>query len=108
MSNPKKKRGFRTISVNENIYFWKFNGVIDVRPKGKKGNQLIIDFGYYDEFLYINDLENKPPPFEPKVVTPKFISQSIEMAIQIGWNPELEKGNTRIEYRDKKYTQLKF
>ena len=46
---------------------------------------LIVDFGWYDIWLYVNDSDNKPPDFEPKSITPKFVKGSIFFALNIGW-----------------------
>jgi len=107
MAKPNKKRGFRAITINDKLFNWCFQGIIDVRPDNQKNNQLLIDFGYYDVWDYVNDLENRPPPFEPNIVTPKFVSQSIEKALKLGWAPELKTGRTILEYKNKKYTLIK-
>lgn len=108
MATPNKKRGFRAITVNNELFNWCFQGIIDIRPNNNKNNQLLIDFGYYDGFDYVNEpKENRPPPFEPKIVTPKFVSQSIENALKLGWDIELNTGRTVVEYRNKEYTLIK-
>lgn len=101
MAKPSKKKGFRAINI-ENIQFnWCFGGIIDVRPDQHKGNSLTIDFGWFDVWDYIHEIE--PPEFEPKVVGPKFVSDSIKFAINNGWNPELSHHSFKLIYRDKKY-----
>ena len=42
--------------------------------------------------------ENTPPDFEPKCITPKFVSDSIRFALGNGW----EDGKMEIEYRNQK------
>ncbi len=79
------KKGLRSISVNEQEFYWKFNEKIIVSSSAFKNSLLIIDFGWYDEWLYVNDKENKPPDFEPKSVTPHFVSESISFALAQGW-----------------------
>ena len=103
MAKPKKKRGFRAIKV-ENIDFnWCFLGLIDVRPDKQKSNMLTINFGWYDDWLYVNDKENEPPEFEPVIVTPKFVSESIKFALDNGWDVEKANQNFKVTYRDKKF-----
>ena len=88
MAKPKKKQGFRKIVVMEITFNWKFSRGIDVRPDLNKNNQLFIDYGWYDEWLYVNGKENKPPDYEPQIVTPNFVRKSIEFAIKTGWKTE--------------------
>lgn len=44
-----------------------------------------MNFGWTDVWLYINDKEKKYHDFELKVVTPKFVADSIYFAIDLGW-----------------------
>ena len=103
MAKPNKKRGFRPIKV-ENIEFkWCFQGIIDVRPGDHKDNILTIDFGWYDVWSYVNDKEKRPPEFEPKIVTPKFVSESIKFALNNGWDTALKNNRFNIIYRNRNY-----
>ena len=93
------KHGLRKIIVDEREFFWKFNEKIFVTSNETKNCLLVVDFGWYDVWLYVNDKENRPPDFEPKNVTPKFVSDSILFGITEGW----EKGKMEIEYRNGNY-----
>ena len=64
-----------------------------------KNSLLIVDFGWYDVWVYSNDRENRPPDFEPKSVTPKFVSESIIYALNQGWGD----GKMEIEFRNGDY-----
>lgn len=101
MAKPNKKRGFRKITINGIEFTWRFSGKIDIRPETKVNNQLIVDFGWYDEWLFIHDAKNAPPSFEPKVVTPAFVKECILFAITNSWDIEKKVGKTEIFYRDK-------
>ena len=79
------KKGLRKITVNGQKFYWKFNEKIIVRSDEFKNSLLIIDFGWYDVWLYVNDKENRPPDFEPKIVTPQFVSESISFALAENW-----------------------
>ena len=68
-----------------------------------KNNKLFIDYGWYDDWLYVNDIENKPPDYEPQIVTPKFVGKSIEYALKNGWNFKNKTGLLEIEYKNKVY-----
>lgn len=92
------KKGLRKITVNNRSFYWKFNEKIFVTSKESKNSLLIIDFGWYDIWLHANDIENRPD-FEPKNVTPKFVSQSILYAINQGW----KEGNIQLEFRNGNY-----
>lgn len=86
MGLPKKKRGFRTIQVNKQYFNWRFAGLIEVRPALQKNNKLVLDFGWFEEWLYVNDRENQPPAYAPRVITPAFVQQLIDFALQNGWD----------------------
>lgn len=93
------KKELRKINVRGINYYWKFNEKVYVFDDVVKGSLLIVDFGWYDVWLYVNDKENRPPDFEPKSVTPKFVRESILFAITKGW----DKGKMEIEFRNGKY-----
>lgn len=87
------KKGLRGIIVEKQKFYWKFNEKIIIISDQK--HLLIVDFGWFDKWLFVNSKNNKPPEFEPKSVTPEFIKKSILFAINKGW----EKGKMEIEYR---------
>ena len=63
---------------------------------------LIVDFGWYDVWLYVNDkLENRPPDFEPHSVTPQFVRECIIFALQNNW----VEGTMNMEYKNGIYQQ---
>lgn len=102
MSLPTKRRGFRTIKIDNLLFDWRFSGNIDIRTKNNKANKMIIDIGYYDIWLYIND-KDKPPDFEPKIVTPVFIKKCIISAIELGWDINKLNEEFKIKYRNNKF-----
>lgn len=93
------KKGLRKINVEGKNYYWKFNEKVYIVGDGIAGSLLIVDIGWYDVWLYVNDKENRPPDFEPKSVTPKFVSESILFALTQGW----DKGKMEIEFRNGNY-----
>lgn len=97
------KRKFRKIIVNEQAFHWLFDSTIKIRPDNNPQNKLEIDFGYYDSWLYMNDKENEPEDYNPKVITPVFIRKCIENAIKLGWNTELKHGIYKLKYRNNKF-----
>ena len=103
MALPKKKRGFRIITLDGQNYNWCFSGKIDIRPFNQKNNKLIVDFGWFDGWLYMNDPHNRPPDFEPKRVTPEFVHQSILFALENGWDREKKTGFFYIKYTNSQF-----
>lgn len=97
------KKGFRKVIVNKRLFYWKFNKKILVTCNEIKNSLLIVDFGWYDVWLYVNDEENRPPDFEPRTVTPKFVSESISFALNNGW----EEGKVEIEFKSGLYRKIK-
>ena len=97
------KKGLRKIIVENHKFYWKFSGKIIVTSEEIKNGHLTVDFCWYDIWLYVNDKENRPPDFEPKIVTPKFVSESISYALNQGW----EEGKALLEFRNGNYTMNK-
>ena len=93
------KKGLRKTAVDNLKFYWKFNEKVFVISDETKNSLLIVDFGWYDVWLYANDRENRPPDFEPKSVTPKFVSESITYALNKGWDD----GKMEIEFRNGDY-----
>ena len=93
------KKGLRKIAVDNRKFYWKFNEKVFVISDETKNSLLIVDFGWYDVWLYANNRENRPPDFEPKSVTPKFVSESITYALNQGWDD----GKMEIEFRNGDY-----
>ncbi|WP_338767056.1 hypothetical protein WAF17_05050 [Bernardetia sp. ABR2-2B] len=96
------KKGLRTITVNNNKYYWKFNEKVFIIPNENQNSLLVIDFGWYDIFLFMNDKENRPPKFYPKAITPKFVQESILFALENEWS----EGTMKVEYREGKYSLI--
>ena len=103
MTLPKKRKGFRLINVEEQSYCWRFNRTIDIRPQNHQNNKLIIDFGWYDTLLYLNDHENTAETFEPKIITPNFVRKSILAAIKLGWKTHNKIGKLELKYLHGKF-----
>ena len=96
------KKGFRKIIVTGSEFYWKFKGKVFVTTDTIENNLLIIDFGWYDVWWFVNDKENEPPDFEPKIVTPKFVSESILFALREGW----KEGELEIKFENGSYKKI--
>jgi hypothetical protein len=103
MSLPQKKRGFRKIIIDDNVFNWRFNSQIEVCPATFKDNKLIVDFGWFDSWLYINDKLSIPPEYDPKVVTPSFVRKVVEFALIHNWDITAQTGVTKVIYRDNQF-----
>ncbi len=99
----KHKKGFRKIVVNEHEFSWRFTSVIDIRPKDNQSNKLIVDFGWVDVWLYVNDEINRPLEFEPKIVTPSFVQKSICFALANGWDINSRDSIIEIKYENEAF-----
>ncbi|HAA10512.1 MAG TPA: hypothetical protein DCE41_01980 [Cytophagales bacterium] len=93
------KKGFRKITVRGHSYWWKFKETVLILDEEDKNCQLIVDFGWYDTWLYIKDPENAPPPFSPQVVTPKFVDEALQFALDQGW----KEGKWELVYRNMQF-----
>ena len=79
------KKGMRKLNVNGNSYLWKFKEKVFVVKDMHKNNPLVIDIGWLDDWLYMNDPKIDPSENMPKRVTPKFVRESILFAEKYGW-----------------------
>lgn len=93
------KKGLRKIVIEYDVFYWRFNEKVFVNSEKYKNSLLIVDFGWHDVWLYVNDKENQLPDFEPKSVTPKFVRESIFFALSKGW----KEGKMGIEFTNGNY-----
>jgi len=103
MSIPQKQRGFRKIVVDGKAFSWRLNARIEVCPASCKGNKLVVDFGWFDPFLYMNDKSAAPPDYDPRIVTPSFVRKAIEFALSHNWDIAAKTGITKVSYRDNQF-----
>lgn len=107
MALPNKKKGFRKIVIQNQAFNWRLGRLIDVRPDSRKANQLNVDFEWSDDYYYYKEVKDVPN-FEPTKITPKFVSEAIEYALENGWNTSEKHGVFHIKYRDKKFEVVVF
>lgn len=105
MSLSKNKKGFRKIVIDNKEFNWRFKSMIQVCPSFCKDNRLFIDFAWFDHWLYVNG-KQKPADYSPEVVTPAFVREAIEFAIQNHWNIENKTGRLNLLYQDKQFKIL--
>ncbi len=103
MTLPKKKQGFRAITVDGEIFNWRYDAVIDIRPALHKANQLIVDTGVYGEFFTIHAIVS-PDPTGLSPVTPGFIRKCIAFAKANQWDPGKKNGTMTVDYDKGEFT----
>ena len=103
MSVTDKNRGFRKIVVEGLTFNWRFSSFVDIRPEGQKENKLVVDIGWFDEWLYTNNQGNRPPDFEPKSITPEFVMKAIEFALANHWNVNLKRSIVNLKFHQGKF-----
>jgi hypothetical protein len=103
MALPKKKRGFRKIIIDDKAFNWRFNSLLEVCPATCKDNKVIVDFGWFDSWLYVNDQSSIPPEYDPKVVTPSFVRKVIEFALRHNRDVTAHTGVIKVIYRDNQF-----
>jgi hypothetical protein len=76
MARPKKKHGWRQISVRDTAFLWKFDANAEYRH---------LRLGIQPEHAPNEAIEIVLFENEPHIVTPKFVQQAIEFALDNGW-----------------------
>ena len=74
--------GLRPIVVAGRRFRWRFKQRLAVVPEGRSGPVLYVGWGWRDW------LEPERTGPEPRIVTPRFVSQAIAFALARGWQPE--------------------
>lgn len=88
-------KGLRKIVVGDELYYWKFQGVVSIFRAEGKFSQLSIDLAWKDIWVSFGD-----PDFEAilqnqmRSVTPKFVAAAISYAQDHGW----KQGNMELNY----------
>jgi len=100
MSLPGKKRGFRKIVIDGKEFSWRFNSQIEINPSASKANKLLVDFGWLDPFLSVNNKSASPPENNPARATPSLTKQAIEFALKNNWDVTKRTGVMKIVYMD--------
>ncbi len=72
---------------------WRFSDVLDVRA-ADGAMRLVVDTAWQDPWLESPDRVDN----EPAVITPRFVEQAINHAMDLGWDPT-SKVAIHLEYR---------
>jgi len=86
MTLPEKKRGFRSIVVNEQTFYWKVDSYLDIRSGIFPETKIHVALEWVDsripvgERSYLNNL----------TITPRLVSESILFALNNEWNPAIK------------------
>lgn len=84
--------GLRSIAVEGRWFHWRFDERLVVVAKGRSGSVLYVEWGWRDWS------EPEGPGPEPRIVTPRFVSEAIAFALARGWQPEMAGAPLRLEY----------
>lgn len=96
------KKKLRSIVVNGQKFYWKFDGKIFVYCEALKNSPLIVDIGWFDVWLDVGAKANEIDNVQPKSVTPKFVSESILFALKKGW----KQGEMEILFKEGEYEKI--
>jgi hypothetical protein len=103
MKPAEKRKGFRSIVVQEKPFIWQFSEKIMIQSSENR-NWLTVDFGWFDGWLYMTTPpEERPPEYFPKSITPDFVRQAIEFALENNWDSGKSSGNQVLFYRDEQF-----
>jgi hypothetical protein len=86
MAVPEKKRGFRSIVVNQQTFYWKVDSYLDIRSGIFPETKIHVEVEWVDsripieERSYLNNL----------TITPKLVAESIFFALNNHWNPAIK------------------
>ena len=106
MSYPRKSRGWRTISIDRQVFLWHFDpghghAYLKLQGGEKGGRQAIIYMrDWHDVWLHMPD---KMPPNAPYIVTPQFVELAIRFALTHGWTPDQNGEMLRFGYRNQTF-----
>lgn len=82
MTLPKKKKGFRSLTVNEQIFNWRVKAFVDIRSGIFPETKICLDLEWtpVEEGYYKNKL----------VITPKLVREAILFALENNWDPAVK------------------
>lgn len=109
MARPKKKREFRKIVVDQHSYQWRFNygrsdGLLEILAddhSSARGQRLTVEWGWVDWF---EPEYQSAPPFDPHIVTPRFVQMAIQFAVNAGWQPRAAGADFALTYKGNEFT----
>jgi hypothetical protein len=114
MSYPRKRRGRRTITIDEHRYRWKLwpsspNSRLEVTGIKNGCQRLEVTlFGWQDPWLAISGMKVEAGGMTlftdtanvPAVIASGFVRELIEFALSHGWTPEAPAVPLRVAYND--------
>jgi hypothetical protein len=110
MSYPKKAKGWRNLTFDNQQFRWCFvtqakNSLLKLQGSSSASQQAIFTLqGWRDLWLSIGETDALPN--EPKIITAKFASQAVAFALQNGWKPEESGSAIHFEYKDGNFVSL--
>ena len=110
MSYPKKAKGWRNLTFDNQQFRWCFvaqaeNSLLKLQGSSSASQQAVVTLqDWRNPWLSIGETDVLPN--EPKVVTAKFAIQAVAFALQNGWKPEKSGSAIHIEYKDGSFVSL--
>lgn len=111
MSYPKKAKGWRKLILDNQQFRWSFiakaeDSLLKLQGSTSSGQQVIVTLPEWRE-VWLSIGQSDVLPNEPKVVTSKFVSQAIEIALQNEWKPDESGATINFEYKDGNFVLVK-
>ena len=107
MSYPKKAKGWRSLTLNNQQFRWRFilkaeDSLLKLQASSSASQQAVIVLrNWRNPWLSTSVLPN-----ELKILTAKFASQAVEFALQNGWKPDKAGAAIRFEYTNEEFVSL--
>ena len=108
MSYPKKAKGWRNLTLENQQFRWRFipkseNSILKIQSSSSSGKQAIFTLHEWRD-VWITFGQSEILLNEPKVITPKFAAQAVIFALQNGWKPGENGSSVYFEFMDGKFT----
>jgi hypothetical protein len=113
VSTPRRKKGFRTISVDGTTFRWRLqaglSGRLTIYGADSDSARLVVELpGLRDPWLFINEVRvigktlelSSSVQNEPALVTPSFVRAAILAGLAQGFRPELRVREFVLRFQD--------
>ena len=114
MAYPKKRRGFRTVTVGADRFRWRLQaGTPDsslvIQGPESSGQELLVTLrGWQDPWFAISGVRVEGRHLyletaahnEPSIITPRFVRRAILFGLAHGWDPSRATAPFRVTYAD--------
>lgn len=103
MNLPEKKRGFRSIVVNEQLFYWKVDSYLDIRSGIFPETKIHVELEWIDSRIPVAERSS----LNNLTITPKLVTESILFALNNQWNPAIKTNQVfSIRYENKVFSLI--